>query len=333
MQAAGARLGRRRMLTVLAGVAAAAFLPGAAAARSTRRWVWRGTALGAPATLILEHPDRGEAETAIAACLAEVERLEAEFSLYRPGSALSRLNRDGVLPHPSLDMLALMETAQELAAASGGAFDVTVQPLWRLYAEHFAGRPGDPDGPPDAAIARALARVDYRRLSVAPARIEMPAGMSVTMNGIAQGYVTDRVADLLRARGWANVMIDLGEIRALGTRADGLPWTVAPDRPPGWREALPALALRDRAVATSAAAGTSFEPSGRHHHLFDPRTGRSARGCAQVTVIADRAAVADGLSTALFVLAREEREGLLRRFPGAECLVAGADGSLARLSG
>lgn len=319
------------MITVTAGAAAAPFLPRPAGAEPPKRWVWRGTALGAPATLILEHPDRAAAEAAITACLAEVERLEAEFSLHRPGSALSRLNAEGALAWPSLDMLVLLETAAAVSDASGGAFDVTVQPLWRLYAEHFAANPRATDGPPQGEIARALQRVDYRRLSLTPERVALPPGMLVTMNGIAQGYVTDRVADLLRGRGWANVMIDLGEIRALGRPSEGGAWTVGLDRPANLRGPLPILAVSDRAVATSSAAGTVFEASGRHHHLFDPRTGRSASGCAQVTVVADRAALADGLSTALFAARPEERTRILARFPKTECLIVETDGRLSRL--
>lgn len=326
-------LSRRRMITVLAGASAAPMVPKLVGAEVPGRWVWRGTALGASAMLILEHPDRRAAEVAISACLEEIERLEAEFSLHRPGSALSRLNEGGWLAWPSLDMLALLETASAMSAASGGAFDITVQPLWRLYARHFAGNSRATVGPPDGAIARALERVDYHQLSLAPDRITMSAGMSVTMNGIAQGYITDRVAALLRTRGWESVMIDLGEIHALGTRADGRPWTVGIDQPAVLRDALPVLNIQDRAVATSSAAGTTFDETGRYHHLFDPRTGRSAHSCAQVTVVADRATLADGLSTALFIAEPEERGAILRLFPRAECLIVERDGRLTRLVG
>lgn len=331
MSSATVRLSRRRMITVLAAAAGMPLSARAGTAGRPQGWVWQGTALGAPAKLIFVHPDGGVAEAALAASLAEIERLENEFSLYRPASALCRLNAEGVLAQPSLDMLALAETAQAISEASGGAFDATVQPLWRLYAGHFAEAALAGDGPSAEAIAAALAHVDYRRLSVQPRRIALPEGMSVTMNGIAQGYITDRVADLLRDRGWTDVMIDLGEIRALGVRSSGDAWTVRPQSPPGSPDPLPVLRLRNRAVATSAAGGTMFDLSGRHHHLFDPRTGRSSSGCIQVTVVADRATTADGLSTALFAARPEERRTILRRFPGSECLIVETDGRLTHL--
>lgn len=322
------------MITVLAAAAAAAapLLPRRLEAKTPRPWVWRGTALGAPATLILDHPDGAAAEAAVAACLDEIERLEREFSLQRQDSALSRLNANSRLAMPSLDMLAVLEAAAAVSGASGGAFDITVQPLWRLYARHFRTYPGDEEGPSDEDIAEALQWVDYRRLSLAPGLITLPANVSVTMNGIAQGYITDRVATLLRGLGWAHVMIDLGEMYALGSRADGSSWTVAVDGPSGAQCPLPLLNLSGRAVATSSAAGTMFAPSGRHHHLFDPRSGRSASRCMQVTVMAEQAALADALSTALFVARPEEREHILGRFPGSECLIVETGGRFTRIA-
>ena len=320
------------MITVLAAATAGPLLPCAVAAEAPRRWIWHGTALGAPATLILEHPDRAAAEVATAACLDEIERLEREFSLHRRDSALSRLNAAGRLA-PSLDMLALLEAAAAVSAATRGAFDVTVQPLWELYARHFRVHPGGTAGPGDADVVAALRRVDYRQVSLAPERIMLPAGVSITMNGIAQGYITDRVADLLRGRGWTNVVIDFGEIYALGSRADGREWAIEIDPPRVLQDALPLLNVRDQAVATSSAAATAFEGSGRHHHLFDPRTGRSACHCLQVTVVAGRATIADALSTALFVARPEERKDIIQGFPGAKCLVVETDGKLTRVAG
>lgn len=190
------------------------------------RYTWRGAALGAEAHIILHHRERAAAEAAVRAAVAEIDRLEADFSLFRSDSAVSRLNREGRLEAPSLDMLRLLDESRTWSERSGGAFDITVQPLWRLYAEHFAGR-ADAEPPSPAAVARALALVDYRKVAIAADRVTLAPGMAVTFNGIAQGYITDRVADLLRDQGWSHVLIALGEMRALGPRGDGRPWAVA----------------------------------------------------------------------------------------------------------
>jgi len=319
------------MLQITAAVAGASLLPGASSAR-TEPLVWRGTALGAASSVTLYHPDEAAARALLADALAEVRRLEGIFSLYRADSALSRLNRDGALVAPPLELVALLGQARAISELTGGAFDATVQPLWQLYAEHFAGPNADPAGPGPAEIAAALELVDYRALQVASRAIRFARpGMAVTLNGIAQGYITDRVADLLRRAGLDRVLIDLGEIRALGRHPDGRPWTAGIAKPDGGGAMLAELALDARALATSAPAGTRFEPSGRHHHLFDPRSGRSEQGFASVSVLAPTAALADGLSTGFSSLDLEEIGAVCRRLENVAAITLAADGTLSRL--
>lgn len=319
----GPSITRRRALAIVAGLAGVGLGAPARAARGRlERFEWRGTALGADASIVLFHDHPGAATAAFAACIAEIERLEREFSLHRPDSALARLNETGILPAPSLDLRALLAAGRLISERTDGAFDPTVQVLWRLYAEHFAAFPGDRRGPPPARIAAARRLVDYRRVVVTADRVMLPPGMALTLNGIAQGYITDRVADLLRARGWSNVLIGLGELRALDGRPDGAPWSVDLAGESG-RQAIP---LRDRALAVSRGAATAFEPTARHHHLFVPSTGESAAETGTLAVLADRATIADGLSTALYVMAAERRRRCLRRFPGVEAFVIDGDG-------
>ena len=308
--------GRRRALTITAAAAGAWLLPwpgsgpGAGAAQTLRRW--RGVALGARAEILLYHRDRDAADRLIAACLSEIARLERVFSLYRADSALCALNRDGALAFPPMDLVRLLADARRFSGLTDGAFDVTVQPLWRLYADHFS-RPGaDPGGPGAAAVARARALVDYAALSVASDRIAFARpGMAVTLNGIAQGYITDRVADLLRRGGIERVLVSLGETRGLGRHPDGRAWRVglADPRDPG--RSAETIEIEDRAVATSGGYGTRFDAAGRHHHLFDPRTGRSSNRYLSVSVIAPTATTADALSTALTAMPVSQAQGVL----------------------
>ena len=317
-------LTRRRFLAVTAAAAGTANLPGARAAAPVE---WRGTAMGAEALLRLHHPDAGTAWRLIAGCLAEVERLEGIFSLHRPDSALSRLNRHGALSAPPLDLVVVLGEAKRYGDLTGGAFDVTVQPLWDLHARHFAAPDADPAGPPDAAVAAARALVGHRRIDIAPGRIALERpGMAVTLNGVAQGYITDRIADRLRAAGMEHVLVHLGETRALGPAEDGRPWRVGLADPssPG-RLPLRTIDLAEGAVATSGGYGTRF--SAQCHHLFDPVTGRSANHVEAVTVMAPTATAADALSTALAVLPPEEAPRLLLlASAGARAIVRTRDG-------
>jgi len=331
------RVSRRRALTIVGAAAGIVLAPALLQGRGARAgplWTWRGVALGAPARIVLAHPDGPEAERLFLTCAGEIERLEAQFSLQRADSALSRLNRDGALAGPDADMVRLMGEAERFARLTDGAFDVTVQPLWRLYAEHFRRQPEDRAGPAPEAIAEALARVGFGDLEVAPARIAFRrAGMAATLNGIAQGYITDRVTELLRAHGIAQVLVNLGEYRALGAHPDGRAWRVGLADPFDSTQIAATIDLIDRALATSGGYGTRFSADGRFHHLFDPRTGLSANHHASLTVIADRATVADALSTALYVAPDALAVRVAAALPGIEVHITAADGTLRRLGG
>ncbi len=300
------RTSRRRALQIIAASAAAALSPGLGLAARPARWEWSGTALGAEANIILLHPDAGLVREAFATAQNEIARLENEFSLFRIDSALSRLNRVGWLAHPSLDMRRLLDEALRVAAATDGAFDPTVQPLWELYAGHFARHPGDTVGPSPQAVAAARLSVGWRRVGVGAAEITLAPGTRLTLNGIAQGYITDRVADLLRGFGFERLLLDLGEARALGG-----PWSVAA-REFGVDGDPFRLPLADCALAVSAPSGTVFEPSGRWHHLFDAQTGAPARSWRAVAVRAADATAADALSTALAAAPRDRATDIAR---------------------
>lgn len=334
MKPAFVPLTRCRFLAIGAAFAGMALLPspGRAAGGAAGLRTWRGVALGADASIRLAHPDPDEADRLIRLCLDEVERLERLFSLYRPDSALSRLNRRGVLEDPPGEMLRLLSDAVAFGRRTDGAFDVTVQPLWQLYAGHFA-RPGaDPLGPPETAVAAARGLVDYRALAVGTGRIAFARrGMAATLNGIAQGYVTDRVSDLLRGQGMDRVMVDLGEIRALGRHPDGRPWRVGVKDPFDGSRLSETVEIADRAMATSGGYGTGFDAAGRFTHLFDPATGHSARQWAAVTVTAPDATTADALSTALSVLPFERAAAVVAGFPGVAARFTRPDGGVVRL--
>ena len=320
---------RRRFLSILAA-SCAATLPLARAQAGTAAPVstWKGTALGALAALTLVHPDRGRARALIEASVAEIARLEAIFSLYRSDSALSRLNAAGELADPPQELVELAALGLSLAHSSAGAFDPTVQPLYRLHAEGFARDPRA--GPSAGQIGRVLRLVDYRAVEVRADRIRLRRpGMALTLNGIAQGYITDRIAERLRAAGFDNILVDLGEARALGRRADGRSWQAAVRDPRADGRTLLDLALGNglrSALATSAGYGTPFGQDARAHHLLDPATGRSANHYLSVSVTAPRATLADGLSTALFVAAPPRAQSILAAYPSARAYVVDASG-------
>ncbi len=304
---------RRRFINILAATGAASLIPQALRAAEPETFTWEGIALGANARLTLQHSDETFAKAAIEACLSEVSRLETIFSLYRRDSTLSRLNRFGGIDDAPAELRELLSEAFALARLSEGAFDPTIQPLWRLYADHFAAADAVPEGPSPDRVAAALRLVDWRAVRIEGASISFGRpGMAITLNGIAQGYITDRVGDLLRERGFAHVLANMGEELALGPKWDGSAWRVGIADPREPSSMLTELALRSGAMATSGGYGYRFDSAGRFTHILDPKTGDSARRWASVTVLAENATLADGLSTALSIVPNEIAARLLR---------------------
>lgn len=276
---------RRRFLRVLAASAGLALLPGSDPAVARLRHRWRGSALGASARIDLWAEERQRAEGLVRACVAEIDRLERIFSLHRADSALSALNQAGRLSRPPLELVSVLEAAARIARLSGSAFDVTVQPLWRFYADHFARRGPNAAGPEPGALERVRPLVGHAAVEVEPGAIRLARpGMALTLNGIAQGFIADRIATLLQDSGMASAFLDVGEVRAVGSAPDGQAWPMS--RP---------------AAATSSPAALTFDGAGRLPHLLDPATLRPCRGAGEVTVEAESAMIADALSTALAI--------------------------------
>jgi FAD:protein FMN transferase len=315
-------LNRRRVLSIFAAAAGSAFVGGPS--RAPADFAWHGTAMGADAQILFGGIDEVEARATIALAVPEIDRLEQALSLFRADSEICRLNRAGGLDAPSGDMRRALALALDVAAASDGLFDPTVQALWEAHVDWFSARP-DGGLPPESAIADARAKVDWRRVALSAQTIRLGSGQRITLNGLGQGYVTDRVADLLRARGLDHVLVDLGEQRALGPRARGAPWLVA-------RTGGDPIALSSGALATSEGAGCILGAGGAAHHLFDPRTGRSASHWRRIIVHHASAGIADALSTTLYAASHDQIGALLRSFPGTTVWATDAQGREHRMA-
>jgi len=279
-------MNRRRFLCLSA--AALAPLPGHAGTVAA----WEGTGLGTSLSLRLVGADPHHARQTFARVGAEIARIESLASLHRD-SALTRLNRDGHLAWPAPDLLDILTIAGQVHAATGGAFDPTVQPLWLALANGT-----------DTEAARHL--IGWDRIHLTPEEIRLDPGQALTLNGIAQGWAADRIAALLRAQGFTEALVDMGELAALG---DG-GWPVAivgPDDAP-----LAETRLANRALATSSPRGTLVNGQ---PHILGPQ-GQPPLW-QTVSVSAPRAAIADALSTAFCLMDRPAMESALAGFPGS----------------
>lgn len=312
------RFTRRRFIRVSAAAAGLALLPAAlisssgqfvAAAADPERHlrVWRGVSLGADAMLQIYHPDATAADRLIERCLVEIARLERIFSLYVDDSAITRLNRDGRIAEPPLEFVELLGQSAEISRLTGGAFDATVQPLWNLYAGHFSKPDADPAGPARANIDAAARRIGFSALEIDPREVRFSrADMAITLNGIAQGYITDRIVGILRDAGIDRSLVDIGETRAIGDRPAGGPWIVGLEDPVRPGQVASRIEIENQAVATSGGYGTQFDAPGHFNHLFDPATGRTSWRYLSVSVVAPTATTADALSTAFSLMSLDK---------------------------
>ncbi len=309
----------------------------------TRGPVTRGRpAMGTLLTITVDGLPAARAEEGIDRAFAEVERLEAAMSLWRSDSelvrAVARAGREAVPLSP--DLFEVLALARATAERSAGAFDPTVGPLVRLW-----GFIGEGTRVPAAeALAEARARVGWRRLQLDPGTRTLRLdgeGCEVDLGAIGKGYAVDRAVEVLRAAGApAGVVNFSGNLRSFGPAPPGPlavagGWRVDVQHPREPEAALVTLRLDGHAVSTSGDYEKYFVQDGvRYGHILDPRTGHPAREAAAVTVVAPTAALADALSTALFVLGPERgRELLERHHPEAAALfvVLDADGGIARV--
>lgn len=300
---------RRRAITILAGASAAA-LAGCRSPEARGVTRWRGVLFNAEVDLVLQGVPPGRADRLVGQCVEEMQRLERMFSLYVSDSVLCRLNRDGLVEEAPAEFIELVGHAVRMAERTGGAFDPTVQPYWLWLREAVeSGRVVTAAGQREE-----LAKVDYREVRVSPTSVGFAkAGMGMTLNGIAQGWITDRVCELFRAAGARHCLVNLGEFVAIGAQADGEAWRVGIGG--GSSESLQ---LRDRALAVSSGAGFYFGTGAGRNHLIDPRSGRCAEDTRVVAVVAPDATTADALSTACAVLGDEEARSLVAGWADTE---------------
>jgi len=241
---------------------------------------------------------------------AELERVNGLMSTYRPDSELSRLNKAPVgewFP-VSKDTMDVLRMSGKIYRLSHGSFDVTVGPLVNLWG--FGPDPSKREVPPDDAIARAIRRVGFDRLSFRDDAVRKDAEVYIDLSSIAKGYGVDRVAELLETRGLHDYMVEVGgELRAKGVNDRGTPWQIAIETPEAMqRSVYRTISVDDMGMATSGDYRNYFEVDGkRYSHTIDPNTGRPiTHNLASVTVLASSCAWADGMATAIDVLGPEK---------------------------
>jgi len=259
--------------------------------------------------------DAKHADAAIDAVMAEMHHVDDVMSDFKPESQLSRINEHAA-QHPvvvSRELYDLIKLSTHYSQVTDGAFDITIESVWKLY--HFRRH----IHPTDAQIQALLPTVGWRQLifddrhhSIRFAR----PGMAIGLGGIAKGYVVDRSIDILKARGIEHALVTAGgDTRILGDRR-GRPWMVAIRDPWDLNKVVTLIPVTNEAISTSGDYYRGFVQNGvRYDHILSPFTGRSAQLVRSASVIAPTATQTDGMSKTAFVLGPQKTLAIINRMP------------------
>lgn len=284
--------------------------------------------MGTWGEILLAGPDSTALAPAADAALLRFERVDLLMSNWNPESELSKANRaaaEGCTLHP--EIAPVLESALEIGRLSGGAFDITVEPLVRLWG--FLG--GEPRLPAAEEIDLLLPRIGLAHIEYDSTRrwlhYDIPQ-LRIDLGGIAKGRAVDLAYEELQARGVNGALINLsGNMRAIGQPPGRAHWVVGVRDPAGPFEAIASLALQGEAIATSGSYEQFVAADGRRYgHILDPRSGWPADQLAQVTVLAATAMEADAWATALSVLGIEQAVAILQQQADLHAICIRPDG-------
>lgn len=294
--------------------------------------------MGTRIELTASTADTATAERAFAEVFADFDRLDGLLSVWKPESEVVRLNAAaGQHPVPvSADTREVLRIARQVSEWTDGAFDVTfgaLTGLWKFDAQDKDGSVPDPRD-----IAARLPLVNYRSLVVddqAGTAFLRQAGMKVHLGGIGKGYAVDRAVAILRGHGLRDFMVQAGGDLYVGGFKDGRPWKLGIRDPRGPVDRVFAtLQLTDGTSSTSGDYERFFIKDGkRYHHILDLSTGEPARRSRSVTLVTNKAVIADALAKGVFVLGPVRGLALVERIPDVEAVIVGADNEVVVSSG
>ena len=312
---------RRTFLAGMAALGAAGLWCPLKAAASATHYQQTALFMGTIVRIDIASCPHSLAEEACAAAFAEGMRLESLLTRHRSDSPLGVLNSQGSLSDVPAELSALLDMSGKIHTLSAGAFDPTVLPVLEALEKNAAAD----------ELARLRAKIGFEKI-VRCGTLRVEGGMSVTLDGIAKGYIAQRMSDALSLAGCANHLVNAGgDIVARGMSPGGAPWQVAVEDPAKQGRYPAVLNIADRALATSGVYEKPFAAD-NGSHLIDPASSCRLQ-CASASVLAPAGAQADALATAFSIMLPARSLAAAGRLPGVEALLVMQDGRILKSAG
>lgn len=287
--------------------------------------------LGSPFEITVVAKDTVEGNYYVNSAVNEVKRIENLISDWIPTTQISQVNQNaGIVPiKVNNEVFELVERAIKISKLTDGAFDISYASMDKIW--KFDG--SMKEMPTPEAIKKSVERIGYEKIILDTKNKTIflkDAGMKLGLGGIGQGYIADKVKEVLQAKGCTAGIVNVsGDINTWGSQIDGKPWTVGVVNPVNKNKVFATFPLIDSAVETSG----SYEKyvtfnNIRYSHIIDPRTGYPATGVVSVSVFAKQTEIADALATGVFVLGVEVGLNLINQLKGIECIVVDDKGKI-----
>ncbi|MFV8372005.1 FAD:protein FMN transferase [Flavobacterium sp. LB2P74] len=287
--------------------------------------------LGSPFEVTAVANDTVKANEYIDLAIAEVRRIEYLISDWIPTTQISLVNKNaGIQPvKVNAEVFELVERAIKISQITAGAFDISYASMDKIW--KFDG--SMKVMPTEEAIKKSVAKIGYKNIILDKKNQTIflkSEGMKLGLGGIGQGYIADKVKDLLLSKGCKSGIVNVsGDINAWGKQPDGKPWNVGIVNPLNKNKVFATFPLEDSAVETSGSYEKYVIFNGiRYSHIIDPRTGYPATGVVSVSVFAKQTEVADALATGIFVLGVEVGLDLVNQLKGIECIIVDDKGKI-----
>lgn len=319
------------------GLTSAGVLPAAAEAIKFNNKAYKvsetKSAMGTFVSMTLFHSSRDRAEEAMASAYEEIDRLTRLMNRFDRATAVAQLNNEGFLDDVPPEVSEVIAKALKYYQTTHGSFDISVKPVIDLFKKNLAER--KTLLPDNTELDKTLKLVGSDKIELKGRTIRFKkAGVGITLDGIAKGYIVDRASEVLDRHHIKDHLINAGgDIRTKGSRQDKKPWTVAIEDPQKKKQYPDIIHMTDGAIATSGNYEVYFDREKMFHHIVDPKTGMSPDLSASVSVLADTAMDADALSTSVFVMKPISGIRFIDSIPNCECLVMSKKGEIIKTHG